>query len=51
MRIEKLKQILKKKKFEDLQKTIKGQTCKDCNKENICDYDFLRWFYGMGVID
>jgi hypothetical protein len=48
MKIERFKEILKPKVFKDLMKFMEGQTV-DTN--GIYEGDFMRWFYGLEVID
>jgi hypothetical protein len=48
MKDERLKEILKPKYFKDLMKFMNGQTVDD---DGIYEWDFMRWFYELPVVD
>jgi hypothetical protein len=48
MKDKRLKEILKPKAYKDLMKFMEGQTS---DADGIYEEDFMRWFYGLGVVD
>ncbi len=48
MKYERFKEILKPKALKSLMKFMEGQTVDD---NGIYEDDFMRWFYGLKVVD
>lgn len=54
MKTERLKEILKPKAYKDLMKFMEGQTVPRYGireLDGIFEEDFMRWFYGLVVVD
>ena len=48
MKYKRLKEILKPKAYKDLMRFMEGQTV---DADGIYECDFMRWFYGLKVVD
>jgi len=48
MEFERLKEILTAKAYKDLCKFMTGQTV---DEDGVYECDFMRWFYGLPVVD